>query len=81
MKIIIYTKTSCPWCKDALDFLKSNSLPFEEREVLHNPEYLAELEAKSKQNKTPTFDIGGLIFPDSDVDQLRDYLIEKKIIS
>lgn len=80
MKIIVYTKTGCPWCNDALAFLRSNNIPFEEREVLSNPIFFDELQQKSKQTKTPTFDIDGDIMPDSDVDQLRDYLVEKKVI-
>ncbi|MCR4311441.1 MAG: glutaredoxin [Candidatus Taylorbacteria bacterium] len=80
MNIIIYTKTGCPWCNDALAFMRDNNIHFEEREVLSSPALFAELQEKSKQTKTPTFDIDGVIMPDSDVDQLRDYLIAKKVI-
>ena len=80
MNIIVYTKTGCPWCNDALAFLRSNNIPFENREVLSSPAFFEELKEKSKQTKTPTFDIDGDIMPDSDVDQLREYLVSKKVI-
>ncbi len=74
MNIIIYTKTGCPWCKGALDFLKEKNIPFEEREVRGNKEYFDELVAKSGQDKTPTLDIDGFILADSDKDQIEKYL-------
>jgi len=74
MKIIVYTKTGCPWCKGALDYMNENKIPYEEREVLGNPAFFEELKTKSGQTKTPTFDIDGTILADSDKDQLADFL-------
>lgn len=79
MNIIVYTKTGCPWCKDALQLLVNKKVPFEEREVLSNKEYYDELVKKSGQNKTPTFDIDGFILADSDKDQITEYLKDKKV--
>jgi len=80
MHIIIYTKTGCPWCKEALDFLQKHSIAFEEREVRLHPEYFDELVKKSGQEKTPTFDIDGYILADSDADQIEAYLKEKGVL-
>ena len=77
MSIIVYTKTGCPWCKGALDYMNENHIEYEEREVLRNPKFFEELVSKSGQNKTPTFDIDGHILADSDKDQLATYLAEK----
>ncbi len=74
MKIIIYTKTGCPWCRDVLALLNEKKVEFEEREVLGNKTYFDELVQKSGQNKTPTLDIDGFILADSDVDQVSKYL-------
>lgn len=81
MNIIIYTKTGCPWCRDVLNLLKQNNIPFEEREVLGNKIYFDELCAKSGQTKTPTLDIGGKIIADSDKDQVEQFLKENKLIA
>jgi len=77
MSIIIYTKTGCPWCRDALAFLNENKILFEEREVLSNPAYFEELVSKSGQTKTPTFDIDGEILADSDREAIEVYLKAK----
>lgn len=80
LMIIIYTKTGCPWCRDALAFLRDKKIPFEEREVFGNPTYFEELKKKSDQSKTPTFDIDGEILADSDADQIKEYLEKKGVI-
>ena len=80
MNIIIYTKTGCPWCRDALKFLHDNTVAFEEREVLGNPAFFEELQAKSGQSKTPTLDIDGEILADMDKEAIETFLKKKKLL-
>ena len=79
MKIILYTKTGCPWCKGVLDLFAEKKVSFEEREVRGNKAYFDELVAKSGQTKTPTLDIDGFILADSDKDQVSAYLKQKGV--
>lgn len=79
--IIIYTKTGCPWCRDALAFLRDNKITFEEREVLSNPEFFEELKTKSGQSKTPTLDIEGEILADTDAETIEQFLKKNNMIS
>lgn len=81
MHIIVYTKTGCSWCYEALQFLQKNNIAFEEREVRSNREYFDELVKKSGQEKTPTFDIDGEILADSDAGQIEAYLKEKGVLT
>ncbi|MEK7574641.1 MAG: glutaredoxin [Patescibacteria group bacterium] len=78
--IIIYTKTGCPWCRDALAFLRDKKVAFEEREVLGNPTFFEELKKKSGQSKTPTLDIDGDILADTDAPAIEKWLKEKGIL-
>jgi glutaredoxin len=80
MKIILYTKAGCPWCKGVLDFLNEKKIKYEEREVRNNPNLMKEMIALSGQTKAPTLDIDGHILADSDKDQVEKYLKEKMII-
>ncbi len=66
MKIILYTKTGCPWCRGVLELFKEKNVQFEEREVTSNKIYFDELVSKSGQDKTPTLDLDGEIYADSD---------------
>jgi len=79
--LIIYTKTGCPWCRDALTLLREKKVVFEEREVLGNPEYFDELRAKSGQEKTPTLDLDGTILADTDAPAIEAFLKSKGVIS
>ena len=72
--ILIYTKTGCPWCRDALNFLREKKVVFEEREVLSNKVFFDELVAKSGQTKTPTLDVDGEILADTDREAIAVFL-------
>lgn len=80
MAIIIYTKTGCPWCAEALALLEKEGVPYEEREVLGNPAYFAELVEKSGQTKTPTVDADGHIIADSDAKEIQAFLAQKGML-
>ncbi len=79
--LIIYTKTGCPWCAEALAFLRGKKVAFEEREVRDNPAYFAELKAKSGQEKTPTLDLNGEILADTDAPAIETFLKKNGIIA
>lgn len=80
MSLIIYTKTGCPWCVEALQFLNDNKIPFEEREVLSNAAYFEELTQKSGQTKTPTLDLDGKILADTDAQAIGMFLSENGML-
>lgn len=80
MSLIIYTKTGCPWCAEALQFLNEIKVPFEEREVMGNKEYFEELMQKSGQTKTPTIDLDGKILADTDARAIGAFLRENGVL-
>ncbi len=79
--LIVYTKTGCPWCRDALAFLRGKNVAFEEREVLGNATYFDELKAKSGQDKTPTLDLDGDILADTDAPAIESFLKQKGVLA
>ena len=79
MKIILYTKAGCPWCKGVLDLFAEKGVVYEEREVRSNKVYFDELVAKSGQTKTPTLEIDGDIIADSDREAVAVYLKGKGV--
>jgi glutaredoxin 3 len=80
MSLIIYTKTGCWWCVDALDYLNTKGIQYEEREVWSNPEFMKELEEKSGQTKAPTLDLDGEILADAGVEDIDVFLKEKGVV-
>lgn len=47
MKITVYTISSCPFSQQEKDYLKANNLPFEEKNLEQNREWLTEMLAVS----------------------------------
>lgn len=80
-ELIMYTKTGCPWCDGAREFLNKNNVSFIERNVIENPELESELKTKSGQDKTPTFIIDGAVYADSSAEEIEPILREKAIIN
>lgn len=81
MNIIVYTKTGCPWAIEVTDYLKENNIPFEERDIIKNPEYKREVEEKSGQSKSPTLDIDGVIVPDAGLEDVIQAIAKAKTAS
>lgn len=80
MSLIIYTKTGCPWCIEALQYLNEKGVTYEEREVRNSSKFMAELEQKSGQNKAPTIDLDGEILADTDAAAIDIFLKEKGLV-
>ncbi|MGG1573865.1 glutaredoxin family protein [Fictibacillus sp. NRS-1165] len=42
-RVIIYTQETCPPCFAQKEWLKSNNISFEERDIRKNPQYMNEI--------------------------------------
>jgi len=80
MKLIVYTKAGCPWCRDVLDFLRERNVLFEEHEVLRNRAWFDEMLQKSGQTKAPTLDLNGEILANTDRTAVEKWLREHKVL-
>lgn len=69
MKLVLYTEPGCAACADAKSFLKSRELPFEERDVRANPDYLRILENELDSCTLPTLVAGDTIIPGFDLEE------------
>ncbi|MBO8142722.1 MAG: glutaredoxin family protein [Firmicutes bacterium] len=56
--VVVYTTDTCPYCTMLKDFLNSQEVPFEERNVSRNPRWVAELVELGSRG-VPTTVIGG----------------------
>jgi len=56
-----YTEPGCAACMDAKNFLISRGIPFEERDVHANPDYLRILTEELDSRTTPTLVLAGKI--------------------
>jgi glutaredoxin 3 len=66
---ILYIKSSCPWCQEALSFFNAQGVELDVRDVNQNPKDMDAMVALSGQTKTPTFEYEDMIVADFDVDE------------
>lgn len=80
MTPIIYVKTGCPWCDEALEYMDANNLPYQKVVVSGNPAAMKEMVELSGQSKAPTMDWDGEVLADFGVDELIPFLKARKAI-
>ena len=71
---ILYVKTGCPWCGEAIEFLSTHGIGYREKNVSQDSTPLAEMERVSGQAKSPVLDWHGKILADFGVAELKPFL-------
>lgn len=71
---ILYTKSGCPWCEEAVGFLDEHGVGYRLKEVTGDQNAMDEMTQKSGQNKAPTLDWNGTILADFGKDELVPFL-------
>ena len=68
-KPILYVKTGCPWCTEAISYFNSQGIELEIRNVSQNSDFMNAMVAVSGQTKAPTFEFGEFSVADFSVDE------------
>lgn len=74
---ILYVKSGCPWCREALQFFDDHGIAVEVKEVNEDDEAMRRMVEVSGQTKTPTFELEDFVVADFDVDEFRSELEER----
>ena len=74
MKITAYLKTGCPWCIEMKKFFEDNNIEYIEKNVTENTDFMDEMIELSGQFKAPTVVIGGEVYADTDVEEIKKVL-------
>ena len=75
MEITAYLKTSCGWSNGVRAILAKYDLPYEEKDILKNPEFRAEMEQRSGQRLSPCVVVDGHMLPDISGEELENWLV------
>jgi glutaredoxin len=70
-KPILYIKSQCPWCKDALAFFKTQNIALDVKDVLKTSKDMSDMQTISGQNLTPTFVYDECVIADFSVDEFK----------
>jgi glutaredoxin 3 len=71
---ILYTKTFCPWCALAKNYLDENSYHYKEIDVRKDHAAFEELKRISGQTKAPTLVVDDLVLADFGPEELVAFL-------
>lgn len=66
---ILYIKSGCPWCREALSFFSQHGVELDVRDVLEQRADLHRMIEVSGQSLTPTFEWGDFVVADFSVDE------------
>lgn len=77
--MILYVKSWCPWCVEAMAYLDERGFSYDVRDVLEDPEAYARMREISRQSLTPTMEVDGKVLADFDTGQLSEFLEEHGI--
>lgn len=78
-RLRVYVKPGCPWCVDALAWLRREEFDFEEIDVYADPGSYGEMQRLSGQSCAPTLTYGDLLLADFDVGEMRAFFEEHGI--
>lgn len=76
---VLYVKSGCPWCHEAVRFLDDHGVGYRLKEVTADPAAYSEMERKSGQTKAPTLDWNGKILADFGTEELVPFLREQNV--
>jgi len=68
-KPILYVKSGCPWCREALSFFNAQGVDLDIRDVSENAKDMDAMVAISGQTKAPTFEYDDFVVADFSVDE------------
>lgn len=76
----LYVKIWCPWCVEAMEWMRSRGYQYELIDVLKDDAAYKHMREISGQSKTPTLELpSGDVLPDFDVRQLEKFLNDRSI--
>lgn len=76
---VLYIKSGCPWCVEAVNFLREHGIGYREKNVSRDAEAMVEMRNLSGQSSAPTLDWHGKILADFGTPELVDFLRKQNV--
>jgi monothiol glutaredoxin len=74
-KVIAYLKPTCGWSQGVRAVLRKYDLPFEDRDIINDPNQRQEMIEKSGQMLSPCVEINGRMLADVSGEEVETYLL------
>jgi monothiol glutaredoxin len=81
IEITAYLKTYCGWSNGVRAVLAKYDLPYQEKDIIKNPEFRFEMEQLSGQPLSPCVIVNGTMLADVSGEELEGYLLDNGLVS
>ena len=81
IEITAYLKTHCGWSRGIRAVLAKYNIPFQEKDIIKNPDFRFEMEQLSGQPLSPCVIVNGTMRPDISGEELEGYLLENGFVT
>lgn len=75
-RIVAWMKPSCGWSQGVRAVLRKYDLPFEDRDIINNPDNYQEMVEKTGQMLQPSLEINGQILADVSGEEVEAWLLK-----
>lgn len=76
-RVRLFIKPWCPWCDEAIDWLRERGITFEELDVTNDAEARREMHELTGQTYAPSIEVDGRILADFGADKLEEWWAEQ----
>ena len=80
IEITAYLKTYCGWSRGVRAVLAKYDIPYQEKDIIKNPEFRFEMEQLSGQPLSPCVVVNGTMLADISGEELEGYLLENGLV-
>ena len=80
-KIIAYMKPSCGWSNGVRAVMRKYDLPFEDRDIINDPEQRQEMIQKTNQMLQPCVEVNGRILVDVSGEEVEAHLLANGLVT
>ena len=79
--IIAYMKPSCGWSNGVRSVMRKYDLPFEDRDIINDPDQRQEMIQKTNQMLQPCVEVNGNMLTDVSGEEVEAYLLANNLIT
>ena len=79
-KIVAYLKPTCGWSQGVRAVLRKYDLPFEDRDIINDPDQRQEMVEKSGQMLSPCVEINGQMLADISGEEVEAWMLAHNIV-
>jgi monothiol glutaredoxin len=79
-KIIAWLKPSCGWSQGVRAVFRKYDLPYEDRDIINNPDFYQEMVEKTGQMKQPSVEINGHVLADVSGEEIEAWMLQSGVV-